>query len=309
MRQVFGETLVELGKTNRKLIVLDGDCASSTRTILFGQAYPDRFFNCGIAESNMVSIAAGLAAGGFVPVASTFAFLMAMRAGDQVRSQVAHSNLNVKLAGGYCGLSDFADGSSHQSVADIAVMRALPNMTVLAPGGIDETRAAVAAAIAHEGPVYLRLARSEVGKMIRSEEPFRLGAARKLRPGDAVTLLSTGTMVKQVLEAAMRLEEQGIRAEVLHVPTIKPLDVDTISASLRKTGCGVTVEEHTIYGGFGSAVADLLAPLGSIPLERVGIQDRFGQSGRRDSLLETYGLTAEHIARKAHELVQRMNKE
>ena len=305
MREIFGKTLAEIGKTNKQLVVLDADCSVSTKTSFFGAEFPERFFNFGIAEANMVSAAAGFSVSGFVPVVSTFAFLLSLRAGDQVRSQIAHSRLNVKLAGGYSGLSDFADGSSHQSVADIAVMRALPNMTVIAPGDIIETREALKTAIEYKGPVYLRLSRNEVEEILPSDYNFKIGKAVIVREGGDVSIFTTGTMLKQGVEAAIGLGKKGISAELVHFPTIKPIDEAALEKSLRKTGAAVTIEEHNIIGGFGSAVAEQVVKGGTFPVEMIGLCDCFGESGDLKGLYEKHGLTAKKICEAAEKVIKK----
>jgi transketolase len=303
MRLVFGETLCEAGDEFPGLVVLDADVSSSTQTKLFGLKYPERFFNFGIAEANMVGAAAGMAACGLIPVASTFAFLLALRAGDPVRSLIAYNRLNVKLAGGYAGLSDFADGASHQSVFDMAVLRSMPNMTVLAPSDVETTRGAVRAMLSYDGPVYLRLSRDNVGACHGGDESFEIGRARVLRDGSDVVLAVSGTLLPQVLAAADELEKSGISAAVVEFPTLKPFDGATLGRYARLAGAVVSVEEHTVLGGLGSAVAEYLSENCPVRLKRVGIADSFGESGKYDALLEKFGLTAPHIVRAAREAV------
>lgn len=295
MRLVFGEILSELGEEFPGLVVMDADVSSSTQTKLFGQKYPGRFFNFGIAEANMVSAAAGMSTCGLIPVASTFAFLLTLRAGDQVRSLIAYNSLNVKLAGGYAGLSDFADGASHQSVMDIAVMRAMPNMTVLVPSDAETTRGAVRAMLEHKGPVYLRLSRDNVTSLHNGDESFEIGKAKVLRDGSDVTLAVSGTLLPFVLAAAEELGKEGIYAAVVEFPTIKPLDCVTLTAYAKKTHAVVSVEEHTIIGGLGGAIAECLSEHYPARLERIGLRDTFGESGAYAALLDKYGLTAPHI--------------
>jgi len=298
MRVVFGETLCELSGEFGNMVVLDADVSSSTQTKLFGQKFPDRFFNFGIAEANMTSAAAGMAVCGLIPVVSTFAFLVTLRAGDPVRSLIAYNNLNVKLAGGYAGLSDFADGASHQSVLDIAVMRAMPNMTVLVPSDIETTRGAVRAMLKYQGPVYLRLSRDIVTSCHQGDESFEIGKAKIIREGKDVTLVVSGTLLPSVLEAARRLELSGVDAAVLEYPTIKPFDTGTLVSFARKTQMVVTVEEHNIIGGLGSAVSEVLSENCPVRLKRIGLNDTFGESGPYAELLDRYGLTAPHIVRE-----------
>ncbi len=305
MRLVFGEMLRELGEEYRELVVLDADVSSSTQTKLFGEKYKDRFFNFGIAEADMVSAAAGMSVCGLIPVASTFAFLIALRAGDPVRSLIAYNNLNVKLAGGYAGLSDFADGASHQAIMDLALMRAMPNMTVLVPSDIDTTKWAVRAMLEHEGPVYLRLSRDVVGSCHNGSKDFEIGKAKVLKDGTDVTLAVCGTLLPQVLEASEQLSKDGINAAVIEYSTIKPFDEDTLVSFAKKTNAVITVEEHTIIGGLGGVVAETLSDNYPVKMKRIGIEDCFGESGPYDSLLEKNGLTSKNIYNSARELIGR----
>ncbi|NLC44833.1 MAG: hypothetical protein GX783_11230 [Clostridiales bacterium] len=305
MRLVFGEMLRELGEEYRELVVLDADVSSSTQTKLFGEKYKDRFFNFGIAEADMVSAAAGMSVCGLIPVASTFAFLIALRAGDPVRSLIAYNNLNVKLAGGYAGLSDFADGASHQAIMDLALMRAMPNMTVLVPSDIDTTKWAVRAMLEHEGPVYLRLSRDVVGSCHNGSKDFEIGKAKVLKDGTDVTLAVCGTLLPQVLEASEQLSKDGINAAVIEYSTIKPFDEDTLVSFAKKTNGVITVEEHTIIGGLGGVVAETLSDNYPVKMKRIGIEDCFGESGPYDSLLEKNGLTSKNIYNSARELIGR----
>jgi len=307
-RLVFGETLVELGAENERIVVLDCDVSSSTQTKHFGARFPERFFNLGICEANMVSVAAGFATCGFIPFASTFALFLAMRTGDQVRAQVAYPGLNVKLAGGYAGLSDFADGASHQSVEDIAVMRAVPNMTVICPSDITETRMAMRAAVEHEGPVFLRVSREAVTEDYGPDHPFAIGKAVTLRDGADVTLVATGTMVARARDAADRLADEGVFARIVDMHTVKPLDRESIERAAAETGAIVTVEEHTVHGGLGAAVCEVVCETCPVPVVRVGIPDRFGETGPYEEILARAGLTVERItgaARRAMDLRER----
>lgn len=302
MRLAFGEMLCELGKANKNLVVLDADVSSSTQTKWFGEKYPERFFNFGIAEANMVSAAAGMATCGLTPVVSSFAFLLTLRAADPIRSLVAYNNLNVKIAGGYAGLSDFADGASHQSVMDAAVMRAMPNMTVLVPSDIETTRGAVRAMVEYEGPVYIRLSRSEVGSCHGGDESFEIGKAKVIKEGKDVVIAACGTALKQVIDAASQLETEGINATIIEYPTIKPFDVQTLIKYANGAQKIFTVEEHSIIGGLGSAVCEAAAEKGlSAEVIRIGIDDRFGESGKYDELLERYGLSSDAIYKKIKE--------
>ncbi len=305
MRDAYGEALVELGKANGDVIVLDADVASSSKTILFKNAYPDRFFNIGIAEGNMVGIAAGLAAAGKIPFVNTFALFLTLRAGDPVRSLVAYNKLSVKLAGTYGGFSDSYDGASHQSVEDVAIMRAIPNLTVIVPCDEFQTKAAVYAAAAHEGPVYLRLSRAEVPPVYDANIKFAIGKGTCLREGTDVTIVANGYMVTKALEAAEALAQEGIKAEVIDMPTVKPVDAALILQSARKTGAVVTVEEHSIFGGLGSAVAEVLAGELPLPLEIVGIRDVFGESGAYEAILSKHGIDKAGVTAAAKKAIAR----
>lgn len=303
-RLVFGETLLELGAEYEKLVVLDADVSSSTQTKHFGAKYPDRFFNAGIAEANMASMAAGLAASGYTPFISTFALFMALKAGDQIRAQIAYPKLNVKMAGGYAGLSDFADGASHQSVEDIAVMRAIPNITVIAPSDITETRMAVRASMRHDGPVFLRLSREAVSKLYTDEHPFEIGKGIVLEDGDDITLVATGPMVATALAAHHELQEQGVNARVIDMHTIKPLDTELIEQAARETGAIVTLEEHNVFGGLGSAVCEAVCERCPVPVKRIGIPDRFGESGAYADILKRAGLDAGSVTAACRALLE-----
>lgn len=307
MRLVFGETLCELAEEFPELVVLDADVSSSTQTRLFAEKYPNRFFNFGIAEANMVSAAAGMAACGMMPVASTFAFLLTLRAGDPVRSLIAYNNLNVKLAGGYAGLSDFADGASHQAVMDLSVMRAMPNMTVLIPSDIETTKGAVKAMLKHKGPVYLRLSRENVSSCHGGDESFEIGKAKIVRDGKDVTLAVSGTLLTQAIEAANELEKSGISAAIVEFPTLKPFDSETLIRYAKQTGAVVSIEEHTVNGALGGSVAECLSENYPVPLKRIGIRDTFGESGSYSALLDKYELTAKYIVAAAKSLVGKID--
>lgn len=305
IREAYGKALVELGEANKDVVVLDADVSKSTRSALFGERFPERFFNVGIAEANMMAIAAGLASCGKIPFANTFSFLACLRAGDQVRSLVAYSRLNVKVAAGYGGLSDSYDGPTHQSVFDLAIMRAMPNMTVMVVADAVEARKAVFAAAEHEGPVFLRLSRAEAPVIFDESCEFEIGKANVMREGRDITIIATGVMVGRALEAARSLEASGIDAGVIEVHTLKPLDDDTILEAARITGAVVTAEEHSIIGGLGGAVAELLGRRCPVPLEMVGIQDTFAESGGYEELLEKYGLGVSHIVKAAERVLAR----
>jgi transketolase len=302
MREAYGLALAELGDVRDDVVVLDADVSNSTRTIHFAKRHPDRFFNLGIAEANMVSVAAGLSTCGSVPFVNTFAFLASLRAADPVSSLVAHNSLNVKIAGSYAGLSDSFDGASHQSVNDIAIMRSLPNMTVVVAADQLEAATAVKAIADYPGPVYLRLSRAEVPLLPDCDQAFQIGKARIMRPGSDVTIVATGCMVHKALGAAKELAEVGIDAEVVEVHTIKPLDSQTLLSSASRTGAVVTAEEHSVIAGLGSAVAEVLASELSARIAFVGIRDTFAESGDYESLLSKYGLAVSDIVSAAMRL-------
>ncbi len=298
-RDAYGEALVELGKDNPQVVVLDADLSKSTKTAGFGKAYPDRFFNIGIAEANMMGIAAGLAASGKTPFASTFAMFATGRPYEQVRNTIGYPKLNVKIAATHAGLTVGEDGASHQAIEDIALMRVIPGMTVIVPADAAETKAAVKLAAEYKGPVYIRMGRSGVPVIHEQGLSMEWGKAMVLRQGKDITLVATGIMVAAALDAAQQLALEGIEAEVVDVPFIKPFDAGTISTSVKKTGAVVTAEEHSIIGGLGSAVAEALAENAPAPMERVGVKDTFGESGTPDALLKKYGLTAVDIVAAA----------
>ena len=306
MRQVYGETLVELGKTYPNLVVFDADVANSTRTILFGEVYPDRFFDVGIAEMNMAAMAAGISTTGMIPFVNTFACFMVLRCGDPIRSLISYTKLNVKLAGTYAGLSDSYDGASHHSILDIAFMRALPNMVVISPADGEEIKAATEAAVQHKGPVYLRIHRNECPDIPEADfQPFVLGKGKVLKEGKDITLVATGYMVHRAMEAARKLEDQGVSARVVNIHTVKPLDTELLVKCAKETGGIVVAEEHSIHGGLGGAVAEAVGSLYPVPIEFVGVKDTFAESGDYQTLLEKYGLTASHIEKAAVEVLKK----
>lgn len=304
-RDAYGEALVVLGRANPDVVVLDADLSKSTKTAKFAGACPDRFFNMGIAEGNMMGVAAGLAAAGKIPFASTFALFATGRAFEQVRNSIAYPRLNVKIVATHAGLTVGEDGASHQSVEDIALMRSVPNMTVIVPADAVETRQAVMAAAEYRGPVYIRLGRPAVPVLFGDDYRFSIGHAVQMRRGADVAILANGIMVAQALAAAEDLAGAGIEAAVLNVSTIKPLDVAAVVEAARTCGAVVTAEEHSILGGLGSAVAETLGEHYPVPLERVGVKDVFGESGTPEALLEKYGLTAADIERAARRAVAR----
>ena len=302
-RDAYGEALAELGAINNQVVVLDADLSKSTKTNDFKKVYPERFFNLGIAEQNLLGTAAGFAAAGKIPFASSFAVFAVGRAYDQIRNSIAYPNLNVKIAATHAGLTVGEDGGSHQMLEDIALMRAVPNMTVIVPADGVETKQVVMAAAEHQGPVYIRLGRPKVPVLLGDDYKFEIGKGVVLKEGTDVTLIGTGIMVSKAMEAAELLAADGISAAVVNISTIKPLDNALITEMAQKTGAVVTAEEHNIYGGLGSAVAEVLVETCPVPMARVGVEDKFGESGLPDELLEKYGLTAANIAEKAKAVV------
>ncbi|MBQ5702812.1 MAG: transketolase family protein [Peptococcaceae bacterium] len=302
-RDAYGEALAELGAINNQVVVLDADLSKSTKTNDFKKVYPERFFNLGIAEQNLLGTAAGFAAAGKIPFASSFAVFAVGRAYDQIRNSIAYPNLNVKIAATHAGLTVGEDGGSHQMLEDIALMRAVPNMTVIVPADGVETKQVVMAAAEHQGPVYIRLGRPKVPVLLGDDYKFEIGKGVVLKEGTDVTLIGTGIMVSKAMEAAELLAADGISAAVVNISTIKPLDNALVTEMAQKTGAVVTAEEHNIYGGLGSAVAEVLVETCPVPMARVGVEDKFGESGLPDELLEKYGLTAANIAAKAKAVV------
>ena len=303
-RDAYGKALVELGGINDKIVVLDADLAAATKTGMFKKAYPDRFFDSGIAESNMMGVAAGLATTGYTVFASTFAMFAAGRAYEQVRNSIAYPHLNVKIGATHAGISVGEDGASHQCCEDIALMRVIPGMVIINPADDIEARAAVFAAAEYEGPVYMRFGRLAVPRIFDESYKFELGKAVTLREGSDVTIIATGLMVNDAIEAAKALADEGISAEVINIHTIKPLDKEAIIRSAAKTGAVVTAEEHSIIGGLGGAVAEALCESGKpVPVVRLGVNDVFGRSGPAVELLHIYGLDAQNIVAKAKQAI------
>lgn len=305
LRAAYGEALEKLGGQNHKVVVLDADLAHATMTCMFKERYPDRFFNMGIAEANMMCAAAGFAAAGYVPFVSTFALFGAGRAYEQIRNSVCYTNANVKFGFSHSGLSVGEDGGSHQSVEDIALMREMPNMTVFVPCDPAETKKAVTAAAAIDGPVYIRVARPVCEDITTDETPFVPGQANVMKEGDDVCIIACGLMLPHALKAAEMLEREGIHGAVVNMHTIKPIDKDLILRMNRKCKVIVTAEEHSVIGGLGSAVAEVLAGHNGAAFAMVGIQDKFGKSGKPDQLFEAFGLSAETIVRTSKKLLIR----
>jgi transketolase len=298
-RNYYGKALAELAKTRKDVVVLDADLAGSTKTSEFEKVAPERFVEVGIAEQNMIGVASGLAASGKTVFASTFAVFATGRCWEQIRLAVAYPKQNVKIVSTHCGISVGEDGASHQGLEDIAIMRAIPNMVVVSPADAYEAYAATMALADYKGPCYMRLGRADFPIITEEGAKFEIGKAKVLREGRDVTLFGTGQMVSACLEAAEQLKAKGISAEVINVSTIKPLDTECVLKSVAKTGCAVTAEEHSIIGGLGSAVAELLSEERPAPLTRVGTKDTFGESGKAELLMEKYGLTAKDIVKAA----------
>lgn len=305
-RESYGNALRELGEQYENLVVLDADLAGATKTSIFQKAFPDRHIDCGIAESNMTGIAAGLATTGMIPFMSTFAMFAAGRAFEQIRNAVGYPRLNVKIGATHAGISVGEDGATHQCNEDIALMRTIPGMTILNPSDDIEAKAAVKAACEMKGPVYLRFGR--LAAPIINDNPkydFKIGKGITLKEGKDITLIATGLEVAYTLEAAYELEKEGINAQVINIHTIKPLDAELIVNAAKKTGKVVTIEEHSIIGGLGGAVCEALSELYPVPVKRIGIRDEFGQSGTAVGLLKHYKLDAEGIAEQVREYLNK----
>ena len=298
-RDAYGKALVELGEKNPDILVLDADLAAATKTGAFKKAFPERFFDTGIAEGNMMGVAAGLATTGYTVFASSFAMFSAGRAFEQVRNTIAYPHLNVKIGATHAGISVGEDGASHQCCEDIALMRSIPGMVIINPADDIEARAAVFAAAEHDGPVYMRFGRLAVPRIFDEDYKFEIGKAVTLKEGSDVTIIATGLMVNEALMAAEELSKEGISAEVINMHTIKPLDKDAIIKSAKKTGCIVTAEEHNVVGGMGDAVCDAVCSEYPVPVVKVGVEDTFGKSGPAVELLHIFGLDADNIVKKA----------
>ncbi len=303
-RESYGNALAELGTEHKDVVVLDADLAEATKTGVFKKAHPERFIDCGIAESNMMGVAAGLAAAGMVPFASSFAMFAAGRAFEQVRNSIGYPHLNVKIGATHAGISVGEDGATHQCNEDIALMRVIPGMVVISPSDDVEAKAAVKAAYEHQGPVYMRFGRLAVPVINdRPDYKFELGKGVVLREGKDLTIIATGLPVSNCLEAADKLAAEGIEAKVINIHTIKPLDEELILAAAKETGKVVTVEEHSVIGGLGSAVCDVLSEKAPTPVMKIGINDTFGESGPAVELLRKYGLDTESIFEKIKQFV------
>lgn len=303
-RESYGEALAELGEKYENLYVFDADLAAATKTGIFKKKYPDRFFDCGIAEADMMGVAAGMAATGKIPFASTFAMFAAGRAYEIVRNSIGYPHLNVKIGATHAGISVGEDGATHQCNEDIALMRTIPGMTIINPADDVEARAAVEAAILHDGPVYLRFGRL-AAPIFNDKETykFELGKGIELVNGDDITIVATGLMVSEALDAAKELKKDGINARVINIHTIKPIDKDIIIKAAKETGKIVTVEEHSVIGGLGSAVCDVLSENYPVPVKKIGVNDEFGHSGPAVDLLKEFGLSSENIVKTVKEFI------
>lgn len=302
-RDAYGKALLTLGAENPKVVVLDADLSKSTKTADFGKKYPERFFNMGIAESNLLGTAAGLATAGKIPFASTFAIFAVGRAFEQIRNSIAYPKLNVKIAATHAGITVGEDGGSHQAIEDVAIMRAVPNMVVLVPADGEETRQVVLAAAEYKGPVYIRMGRLALPVLFGEEYRFEIGKANVLQEGTDVAIMANGVMVSMALEAAAELAAEGISVSVVNVASVKPLDEETIVRVAKQTKAVVTAEEHNIIGGLGSAISEVLGEKQPTPMVRVGLRDTFGESGRPQELLEKFGLTKENLVKAVREVL------
>lgn len=304
-RDAYGKALAQLGAENKDIVVLDADLSKSTKTSDFAKEFPDRFFDMGVAEQNMLGTAAGLAAAGKIPFASSFAMFATGRAFEQIRNSIAYPKLNVKIAATHAGISVGEDGASHQAIEDIAIMRAVPNMTVIVPADGTETEQVIRAAAEMKGPVYIRLGRLGLPVLFDENYKFEIGKAVTVRDGSDVTVIACGLMVGPALEAADQLAQENIKVRVVNMPTVKPVDHDAIVKAAKDTKAIVTAEEHNIIGGLGSAVAEVLTETVPVVQEMVGVKDTFGESGPPAELLEKYGLTAKDIVAAVKKVMER----
>ncbi|MDR1326908.1 MAG: transketolase family protein [Heliobacteriaceae bacterium] len=301
IRSVFGKTLAELGKTNKNIVVLDADLACSTQTQLFAKEFPERFFDVGIAEQDMAASAAGLAIAGKIPFAASFAMFATGRTYDQIRNSIAYPKLNVKIIGTHGGITVGEDGASHQALEDVALMRGIPNMTVIVPADCRECEQVIRFAANTPGPMYIRIARTNVCDVYDEHYQFDVNKAVVLEEGTDVTVLTNGETLAEVIEAAQILKKEGLSVQVVSVPVVKPLDTKTILEAVKKTKCVITVENHSIINGLGSAVCEFLSENYPVKVHRIGVNDVFGQSGKWDFLLDYYGLSAEKLAKTIKE--------
>jgi transketolase len=304
-RDAYGDALVSLGKKRNDVVVLDADLSGSTKTSKFAKVFPDRFFNIGIAEQDMMGTAAGLAIGGKLPFVSTFAVFATGRAWEQVRQSICYPNLNVKIVASHSGVTVGEDGGSHQSVEDIAVMRVIPHMTVIVPADGPETLQAIEAVAEYKGPCYVRVGRSKVPTLFGADYKFKIGKAHVFNEGKDAAIIATGIMVAEALRTRDLLKAEGIDVGVLDMSTIKPLDTDAVIAAAKRCGAIVTAEEHSIIGGLGGAVAEALAESVPVPMARIGVKDTFGTSGDQEALLKHYGLSSVDLAMAVKEVIKK----
>lgn len=305
-RESFGEALCEMAKTNPDIVVLDADLAAATKTSIFAEEYPERFFDCGIAEGNMIGVAAGLAAAGKLPVAASFAMFATGRAFEQIRNSVAYPELNVKIAGSHAGISTGEDGATHQCLEDIGIMRTIPNMVVLNPADHWEMKAATKAALEHRGPVYIRLGRLAVDSFNDPETyEFELGKGITMQDGEDITVIATGLCVLEAKKACEELRAEGKSVRLINIHTIKPIDRELVLKAAKETGRIITVEEHNVIGGLGDAICEVTSAECPVPVRRIGVYDRFGYSGPAKELLDIFGLTAPHIKKV---ILEELNK-
>jgi len=303
-RDAYGSALMDLGHENKDIVVLDADLSGSTKTGIFAKEFPDRFFNVGIAEQNLMGTAAGLAAVGKIPFTSTFAVFATGRAYEIIRNSICYPNLNVKIAATHAGLTVGEDGATHQALEDLSLMRSLPNMTVLNPADAEETKQAIKASAEHIGPVYIRLGRSGVPTLFDEDYKFEIGKGVELVDGTDITIIATGIMVGEALKAANELNKEGISARIINISTIKPIDKDIIIKAAKETKGIITAEEHNIIGGLGSAVAEVVVENAPTKMKRIGTMDVFGESGTGTELLRKYNLTCETIVKEAKDLLK-----
>ena len=301
----YGEGLVIAGKENPNIVALCADLTDSTRTSVFKKEFPDRFVEVGIGEQNMASLASGMAAVGKIPFISSYAMFSPGRNWEQIRTTICYNNQNVKIAGAHSGVSVGPDGATHQAIEDMAITRVIPNMVVIAPCDSIEAKKATIAAARHKGPVYIRFTREKTPVMTTEDTPFEIGKAEIYREGKNVSIIACGPLLYEALKAAEELAKEGVEAEVINNHTVKPMDKETILKSVQKTGCVVTIEEHQAMGGMGSAVSEILSQNYPVPMEIIGVQDRFGESGEPAQLLEAFGLTAKNIVESAKKAIKR----
>lgn len=305
IRKVFGETLAQIGEINEKIVVLDADLACSTQTKIFADKFPHRFFDCGIAEQDMAATAAGLASEGKVPFISSFAMFATGRTYDQIRNAICYPHFNVKIVGTHCGVTVGEDGATHQALEDISLMRSIPNMTVIAPADCRECEEVIKYASFHDGPMYIRIARSNVVDVFDEHYHFNIHKAVIMKEGSDISLFTHGETLAETILAAEELENEGISVEVINVPVIKPLDFQTVIESIEKTKFAITVENHSIIGGLGSAICETIASRKPAKIYRIGIHDEFGQSGSAEDLLEYYGLDAKTLVKRIRTLYKK----